>query len=254
MNYVGSGYVRTGYIRRDADVVGNFTFDGYGKYIFVNDGVTSISASDMHSRWVEWLSIDDNSKYQLAMKYSGYDEIPSGFTGATYFLINGWKLIYSPNETSVSGVLFSDTYATAYFDKTYVAVFPVQVSAVVNNVVSTQNIVTGTVVTAAEIWAYVDRQLTVASGMSPAQEAKLNAIPTNPLLTTDIRLNHLDADISSGAGLSTIQNDKLLSLGTPTEIVTTLMNTPLPIAPTTNTFGDLIKNQIITLLRLKKFL
>lgn len=44
-----------------------------------------------------------------------------------------------------------------------------------------------------------------------------------------------------------------MALGTPTEIVTELMNTPLPVSPTANTFGDLIKNKILTLFRFNTY-
>ena len=107
---------------------------------------------------------------------------------------------------------------------------------------------------AAGVWISSTRQLTVASGLTVTQEAKLDAIPTNPVLVTDSRLNYLSANASSGsASLSTLQNDKLMSLGTPTEIVTTLMETPIPAAPTANTFGDLIKNKILTIFRFNTY-
>ena len=106
----------------------------------------------------------------------------------------------------------------------------------------------------AGVWVSSNRQLTVASGLTVEQETKLDAIPTNPVLVTDSRLNYLSANASSGsASLSTLQNDKLMSLGTPTEIVTTLMETPIPAAPTANTFGDLIKNKILTIFRFNTY-
>ena len=49
---------------------------------------------------------------------------------------------------------------------------------------------------ASSVWANSNRALTVSSGMSPAIEAKINAIPVNPLLTTDARLNNIDMKIS----------------------------------------------------------
>ena len=49
---------------------------------------------------------------------------------------------------------------------------------------------------ASGVWASSTRALTVSSGMSPAIEAKINAIPTNPLLATDHRLDNIDIKTS----------------------------------------------------------
>ena len=45
-----------------------------------------------------------------------------------------------------------------------------------NSAVTTQNVITGTAVTPEEIWAYVDRQLTVSSGLDAAQSLMLNEL------------------------------------------------------------------------------
>jgi len=47
-----------------------------------------------------------------------------------------------------------------------------------------------------------DVQVTVSGGFLSADRDKLNAIPTNPLLTNDTRLNNLDATVSSRSTLS----------------------------------------------------
>lgn len=49
---------------------------------------------------------------------------------------------------------------------------------------------------ASVVWASSTRALTVSSGISQAQAAKIDAIPTNPLLTTDPRLNNMDIKTS----------------------------------------------------------
>lgn len=51
--------------------------------------------------------------------------------------------------------------------------------------------------TDSEVWSTTTRELTVNPGMTSGQEAKLDALPTNPLLTTDVRIDNLDANISS---------------------------------------------------------
>jgi hypothetical protein len=150
MNYVQPGYVRTGYIQQDSDTIGPFRFDGHGKFIFVSEALPRLDLAQMYSRWKEWVRVehgggDTNAKWLPAIRYSGYDPIPNGFTGATFFMVNGWRVIYNPNTTAVDGVLYSETFDTAYWNYDKQPVFPVTVSAVVNQVTTTQNIVSGDV-------------------------------------------------------------------------------------------------------------
>jgi hypothetical protein len=148
MNYVTPGYVRTGYISQDSDTIGPFRFDGHGRFVFVSPSLQVLSIPDLYSRWKDWLGVthagvDNNIKWPAAMKYSGNDPIPGGFTGATFFMFNGWRLRYDPNSTSIAGVLFSEDFNTAYWSLNLQPIYPVTVSAVVNQVTSTQTIVTG---------------------------------------------------------------------------------------------------------------
>lgn len=156
MEYVTHGYVRSGYVRLDSDTQGGFVFDGVGKKIIVAAGVTNISMPEMYARWIDWLQVDDNGKWAQALRYSGYDPIPGGFTGATFFLTNGWRVVYDPNTVAVSGVLYSDQDATAYWPPAGSPIYPATVAALVNTAVSTQNVVTGST---AEIVAAVLAQL-----------------------------------------------------------------------------------------------
>lgn len=174
-------------------------FDGLNKLIIVHPDVTTLNIrTDVYSAWVDWLGFTGvyNTKWLQALKYSGMDAIPGGESGGIFFTINGWKLIIDFNKVAVSGVLFSEDFNTAYWSPEGLPLFPAVVSSLVNSAVTTQNVVTGTVVTPAEIWEYVDRQLTVATGMTPSQEAKIDAIPTNPLLSTDVRLDNIDIKTS----------------------------------------------------------
>jgi hypothetical protein len=148
MNYVEPGYVRTGYVTQDSDTQGPFRFDGHGRFVFVSRTLPGFDVAEMYSRWKDWARIneivdDPNAKWPAAMRYSGSDPIPGGFTGATFFMQNGWRVIYDPNGTSVTGVLFSTDLDTALWSYDRTPIFPVTVSAVVNQVTTTQNIVTG---------------------------------------------------------------------------------------------------------------
>lgn len=70
-----------------------------------------VSASEIWSRWVEWLAIDDNSKYPLAFRQVGGDELGGGlFIPAYYFLLNGWRVrpMESNHALVITGNLFVD--------------------------------------------------------------------------------------------------------------------------------------------------
>jgi hypothetical protein len=148
MNYVETGYVRTGYTAQDSDTQGAFRFDGHGRLVFVSRTLPGLDVAEMYSRWKDWARVnetasDPNAKWAAAMRYSGGDPIPGGFTGATFFMQNGWRVIYDPNVTSIAGVLFSEDFDTALWSYDRTPIYPVTVSAVVNRVTTTQNIVTG---------------------------------------------------------------------------------------------------------------
>lgn len=165
MNFVEPGFVVNGYFIRDSDTQGSFRFSGLGKKIYVNSGVTSITIADMFSRWEDWLQEDDNLKWAQAMRYSGKDPIPGGETGTTFFLMNGWKLVYDANTVAVSGVLYSEDYTTAYWGADGNPIYPATVSSLVNSSVSYQNVVTGdlsVVPTLAQILAAIEASTVIA--------------------------------------------------------------------------------------------
>lgn len=120
------------------------TIDGLAKTITVDVGVTSIDIRvDVYTEWVNWMQLSaDNQKWLLAMRYSGIDPIPGGESGGIFFLRNGWKLIIDFTQTSVSGVLFSDDYATAYWNSSGSPLYPAYVSALVNTVVTSTPVIT----------------------------------------------------------------------------------------------------------------
>lgn len=120
------------------------SFNGVTKRIRVNDDVTALSIrEDVYSAWIRWFERIENTQYFPAMRFTGLDPIPGGFTGDTYFLVNGWKLEYDANVVAVSGVLYSDDYDTPYWSSADDPIFPATVSALVNTATTTQNVVTG---------------------------------------------------------------------------------------------------------------
>jgi len=121
-------------------------FNGVTREITVNAGVTALDIrQDVYSAWVRWVEREENQQFFSAMRFTGLDPIPGGFTGDSYFLINNWKLLYDPRVVAVTGVLFSDDYSTPYyFVADGSAVFPAQISSLVNTVETISNVVDGT--------------------------------------------------------------------------------------------------------------
>lgn len=120
------------------------SFNGITRRITVNAGVTTLDIrEDVYSAWIRWIEREDNTRFPLAMRQTGFDPIPGGFTGGTYFLTNGWKLEYDANAVGINGVLYSDNFATPFWSAADQPIFPATVSALVNSAVVTQNVVTG---------------------------------------------------------------------------------------------------------------
>lgn len=88
------------------------TFDGVQKIIFCDSTAdTIIVQSDIYSAWKRWLLVGDNAKYPEALRSVGGDPISEILSlGATFFLINGWKI--RPAEQNyilnIEGNLYSD--------------------------------------------------------------------------------------------------------------------------------------------------
>ena len=151
------------------------SFNGVTKHITVNAGVTALDIGpDVYSAWKRWVMREDNMRFLPAMRATGGDPIPGGTTGSTYFTSNSWRLIYDPSIVAVTGVLYSEVDDTAYWSAAGLPVYPATVSALVNNAVSYQNVVTGTALTPTEtadaVW-----QRVIESGISAEQMTRLMA-------------------------------------------------------------------------------
>lgn len=151
-------------------------FNGLARTITVNSDVTTLNLqTDVWSRWVDWRALPGNDFHELAMRRSGYDPIPGGRSGLIYFLTNGWKLIVDLNKVRITGVLYSDDFETAYWSANGMPLYPATVSALVNQSVTTENVVTGTALTqeqtALAVWQASQRTLTASPGPSEDQIA-----------------------------------------------------------------------------------
>lgn len=66
-------------------------FDSVNKRIVLDS--TSVSASELWSRWSDWVMLGDNSKYLPAFVQVGGDDLGGGLLIPPYiFLQNGWRV------------------------------------------------------------------------------------------------------------------------------------------------------------------
>lgn len=88
------------------------SFDGTSRLIQVDAGVTSLDVGvDLYGDWKEWVLLPGNAGYAPAFRTVGGDPTTAGKTlGATFFLINGWRI--RPDETDhrliVAGNLYTE--------------------------------------------------------------------------------------------------------------------------------------------------
>ena len=83
-------------------------FDGLNKRIILNS--TSVTASEIWSRYMDWLGADsNNAKWGLAMTQIGGDDLGSGLYVPIYvFLQNGWRVrpMEASHQLMITGNLF----------------------------------------------------------------------------------------------------------------------------------------------------
>ena len=83
------------------------TFDSANKRIVLDSA--SVSASELWSRWSDWVVLSDNSKYLPAFTQVGGDDLGSGLLIPPYiFLQNGWRVrpMESNHTLIITGNLF----------------------------------------------------------------------------------------------------------------------------------------------------
>ena len=84
------------------------TFDGANRRIILNS--TSVTASEIWSRYMDWLGADsNNAKWGLAMTQIGGDDLGGGLYVPIYvFLQNGWRVrpMEANHQLTITGNLF----------------------------------------------------------------------------------------------------------------------------------------------------
>ena len=163
-------------------------FDGSNRIIRVLPHVTNLDIrEDVWSAYVRWAGMPNRGydRYLEAMDRTGLDDTPVGQLGNFVFLRNGWKLYVDFEFVKITGVLFSRDFDTAYYTYDGVAQYAAQISSIVNETSTVENVVTGDLgdvptkeEIAAQVWAEAVRTLTESAGLTPEESAKLLSIPT----------------------------------------------------------------------------
>lgn len=82
-------------------------FDPATKRIILDS--TSVTATELYSRWVDWVVLSDNAKYLPAFLSTGGDDLGGGLFIPPYlFLANGWRVrpMESSHNLTITGNLF----------------------------------------------------------------------------------------------------------------------------------------------------
>lgn len=218
------------------------TFDPGNRRIVIDDGVTSVSARSIYSRWKEW--VQTQPQYEPAFRVVGGDPIGGGlFVASYFFLINGWRVRpYEGNHTLViDGNLIVDgggvpvVQTIGNFNVSVQLTVPVQAQGI-----STSG---STGPTAADIWSHPSRTLT-SSGTGGG--ATLAEIESSTILAKEAtvlsRASQTSVDnlsISAG-GLTPNQATMLLEMY---ELLGLDPTKPLVVTETSRTVGSI--NQTI---------
>ena len=115
-----------------------WTIDNLNKLLILKAGVTDIDVQvDLYGDWKEEYLLSNNSSFPPAMRSIGGDPVTAlKDAGATYFMINGWKI--RPDEANhtlnITGNLFTDPAGESVVVNT-VGAFNVRVEMFVSNLV-----------------------------------------------------------------------------------------------------------------------
>lgn len=144
-------------------MAGKVTFDWANLLIIVDFGITELDVEiDLYSDWKEDVKLSDNNKHPAAFRTIGGDPIsPSENVGATFFLINGWKI--RPHEADhtlvLNGNIFTDPSTNSPFVPTLGAF---------------------TVVMTTKVSSLVTGLKTMSSEVQLARKVLTNRLETNP--------------------------------------------------------------------------
>ena len=85
------------------------TFDPSTRRIVLDS--TSVTATEIYSRWCDWIALSDNAKYLPAFRATGGDDLGGGLLiPPYYFLTNDWRVrpMEANHNLTITGNLFVD--------------------------------------------------------------------------------------------------------------------------------------------------
>lgn len=136
----------------------SYTFDGPNRLIILSSGTTLLDVQDMYSRWKDWATTDDNSKYLPFFDVTGGNPtIGSNAISNYFFLLGGAKI--RPQEANhtlqVNGILIAENGGDPFADT--IGIYRVRIVQVVPLQAETIS-VSGTALSAPQIasavWNY----------------------------------------------------------------------------------------------------
>lgn len=189
----------------DSGASATCTFNGATKRVIMDAASSVLNVVGMYSDWVDWALTGSNLAYNALCDEVGGNTIDAG-AGTSIpiyvFLANSWRI--APDEADhtlavTTGIVLVSGGGDPFVDTAGAYTVRINYQQPVQAItVSTGG---GGGASAADVWTYATRALT-AGGVSAIQSglatsAEVTAIPTNPLLTNDARLDNLDAAVSS---------------------------------------------------------
>jgi hypothetical protein len=129
-----------------------YQFDGANRLIVLTLGTTAFAASDLYSKWKEWVAAG-NASFPPAFRTIGGDPLGGGVAAGDYYFLNnvdGWQIRpqEANHELTVSGNLYGENPALPVFTPTLGA-FNVLITRSVSSL--TQTVATGSGPTPSEI-------------------------------------------------------------------------------------------------------
>ena len=152
----------------------------------------SVTASEIYSRWCDWMALSDNAKYLPAFRAVGGDDLGGGLSiPPYYFLLNGWRVrpMEANHTLTVTGNLFVDgggdpiVPTLGVFNVLTKLIVPVQAQGI-----STSGANAGEIADA--VWHHATGAA-VAVRLAEAW-ARLGLDPTKPLVTGETQITFGD--------------------------------------------------------------
>ena len=186
------------------------TFDGVNRLILVNQGITAIDVTtDIYSDWKEWVQSYDNAKWLPAVNSIGGEPTPDGRIGATFFLLNGWRIKpwQGDYRLTVNGNLY-----TTEGDNPFLSISGVSVSSTVSDL-NTMLIERVEVEKVIEATLSETIEATIIATLAKLNEVK--DISSSTLVNTETLLNTV-ADVDSEEIADTVWRKSLTDYTDPT--------------------------------------